>query len=63
MEVFSSGVLKVLPQYPQRVLTLDNGGIQQGYSYCIQQYVNTQSLHSTIRSGNLATLYPYEVEN
>jgi len=63
MEVFSSGVLKVLPQYPQRVLTLDNGGIQQGY--CIQQYVNsnTQSLHSTIRSGNLATLYPYEVEN
>jgi len=29
MEVLSSGVLKVLPQYPQRVLTLDGGGIQQ----------------------------------
>jgi len=32
MEVFSSGVLKVLPQYPQQVLTLDDGGIQQEYS-------------------------------
>jgi len=32
VEVFSSGVLKVLPQYSQRVLTLDDEGIQQGYS-------------------------------
>jgi len=32
MGVFSSGFLKVLPQYPQQVLTLDDGGIQQGYS-------------------------------
>jgi len=29
MEVFSSGVLKVLPQYPQWVLTLDDGSIEQ----------------------------------
>jgi len=28
MEVFSSGVLKVLTHYPQRVLRLDDGGIQ-----------------------------------
>jgi len=51
MEAFSSGVLKVLPQYPQRVLTLDGGGIQQ----CTPNHY--------IRSSNLATLYPYEVEN
>jgi len=44
-------VLKVLPQYHQRVFDIRRWGIQQ----CI----NTQSLHSS----NLATLYPCEVEN
>jgi len=29
MEVFSSGVLKVLPHYPQGILRLDIGAIQK----------------------------------
>jgi len=29
MEVFSSGVLKVLPHYPKGVLRLDIGSVQQ----------------------------------
>jgi len=32
MDVFSSGFLKILPQCPQRALTLEDEGIQQGYS-------------------------------
>jgi len=58
MEVFSSGVLKVLPRYPQGVLRLDIGGIQQGYST-----INVLTPNNYIRSSNLATLYPHEVEN
>jgi len=51
MEVFSSGVLKVLLQYPQRVLRLDVGGFN-----------NVFTLNHYIRFSNLAS-YPYEAEN
>jgi len=46
MEIFSSGVLKVLPHYPQGVLRLDIGGFQQGYSTINVLTPNQESLHS-----------------
>jgi len=52
MEVLSSGVLKVLPQHPQRVLTLDDG---------VSSNVLTPNHY--IRSSDLAARYPYEAEN
>jgi len=55
MEVFSSGVLIAFPQYPQRILRLDDGGIQQGYSTMLTP-------NHYIRSSNLATLYRYEAD-
>jgi len=59
MGVFNSGVLKVLPHYPQEVLRLDIGDIQHGYST-----INVLTPNHYIRSSNLATLYPHdEVEN
>jgi len=59
MGVFSSGVLKILPHYPQGVLRLDIGDIQHGYST-----ISVLIPNRYIRSSNLATLYPHdEVEN
>jgi len=54
MEVFSSGILKALPQYLLEVLGLDDGSTQQKCS--------TMYYHPII-TFVLATLYPHEEEN
>jgi len=76
MEVFSSGILKVLPQYPQGywsqyviwshylwVISITLGAEGILFRLDIGVFNKVLPLNHYIRSSNLATLYPNEQEN